>query len=249
MELMKFSSNENANVINSYEFLQVINGFRVESGENEVENSHFLDRVIDELDISNSKTFRIKNNRGNKEVNVVNLTKDDMLLVGMRESKTVRKKVLEYIKSLEKNTAPRTYIEALKALVIVEEEKQRLVYEKNEAIKTKAYISDKKTATAMATASHLKRENNKLNDIIEKYKTQYLTPTELGALIDVSGIAMNRLLEAGGFQYKQGKKWIIKDNDFYCVVETEIETDTFKTTKEQIKWSPKVLAYLDITLD
>lgn len=42
---------------------------------------------------------------------------------------------------------------------------------KEEAIRTKAQISDKKTATAMATASHLSRENNKLREQIGDSKT------------------------------------------------------------------------------
>ena len=96
----------NNDAINSYEFLQVINGFRVEAGENETRNAQFLERVIDELDISNCKTFAVKNNRGNKDIQVVNLTKDEMMLVGMRESKVVRRKVLGYIKSLESKLLP-----------------------------------------------------------------------------------------------------------------------------------------------
>ena len=96
----------NNDAINSYEFLQVINGFRVEAGENETRNDQFLERVIDGLDISNCKTFAVKNNRGNKDIQVVNLTKDEMMLVGMRESKVVRRKVLGYIKSLESKLLP-----------------------------------------------------------------------------------------------------------------------------------------------
>lgn len=50
--------------------------------------------------------------------------------------------------------------------IAMESEKGRLlaVEQRDHAIATKAQIGDKKTATAMATASHLKRENNKLKE-------------------------------------------------------------------------------------
>lgn len=44
------------------------------------------------------------------------------------------------------------------------EASQTLAIERDHAIATKAHIGDKRQATAMATASHLKRENNKLKD-------------------------------------------------------------------------------------
>ena len=73
---------------------------------------------------------------------------------------------------------PNDYLTALKALVAAEEEKQRLALEnkfiaeqkelaeqqRDEAIRTKSYISDKKTATALGRVGGLVKENNCLKD-------------------------------------------------------------------------------------
>lgn len=73
---------------------------------------------------------------------------------------------------------PNDYLTALKALVAAEEEKQQLALEnkfiteqkalaeqqRDEAIRTKSYISDKKTATALGRVGGLVKENNCLKD-------------------------------------------------------------------------------------
>lgn len=64
---------------------------------------------------------------------------------------------------------PTNYLEALEKLIETEKEKIAISHERDEAIKTKAHISDKKTATAMNTASRLSKENkllqSKLQDV------------------------------------------------------------------------------------
>ena len=73
---------------------------------------------------------------------------------------------------------PNDYLTALKALVAAEEEKQQLALEnkfiteqkalaeqqRDEAIRTKSYIGDKKTATALGRVGGLVKENNYLKD-------------------------------------------------------------------------------------
>ena len=98
-------------MINSYAFLQVINSFRKDAGESKVSNKDFLKRVMDELDIGGKETFLTRSKDGYNKVQTVNLDKDEMMLVGMRESKVVRRKVLEYIKTLESKSSPSFQIE------------------------------------------------------------------------------------------------------------------------------------------
>ena len=57
---------------------------------------------------------------------------------------------------------PKSYTEALRLLAEEVERKELMQKQRDEAIRTKAWISDKKTATAMATASVKSREADKL---------------------------------------------------------------------------------------
>lgn len=70
---------------------------------------------------------------------------------------------------LQQPALPATYLEALEKLLETEKEKIAISHERDHAIKTKAEISDKKTATAMATASVLSRKvktlESKLQDV------------------------------------------------------------------------------------
>ncbi len=58
--------------------------------------------------------------------------------------------------------SPKSYVEALRALADEVEQKELMQKQRDEAIRTKAWISDKKTATAMATASVKSKEADKL---------------------------------------------------------------------------------------
>lgn len=88
--------------MNSLDFLNsVINPARVESGESEVKNAHFISRVEDELD--DLPAVKIFNRFGN-EVRTYDLTMRQMLLVGMRESKSVRRSVLAKLESMQEES-------------------------------------------------------------------------------------------------------------------------------------------------
>lgn len=115
-------------LMSSYDFWKQVNEFRAEIGEGQIENGDFLDRVLDECEISNSEIFRVKNDRGNRFVNAVALDHDQMLLVGMRESKAVRQKVLFWLKSLSAPAAQPVALPTTKELALMvlkaEEEKE-----------------------------------------------------------------------------------------------------------------------------
>ncbi|HHC4880610.1 TPA: hypothetical protein ACN6ZT_004241, partial [Escherichia albertii] len=79
----------------------------VEAGESPVDNRKFLARVRDELGedgLPAGKVFRLALPQGGyNELTSYDLSGDQLLLVGMRESKAVRRKVLEYIRRIEKD--------------------------------------------------------------------------------------------------------------------------------------------------
>ncbi len=65
---------------------------------------------------------------------------------------------------------PKTFPEALRCLAAEVEQKELMQKQRDEAIRTKAWISDKKTATAMNTASQKSKEVEKLKIELDRSK-------------------------------------------------------------------------------
>lgn len=111
------TSNNEALTMSSYELWKVINRFRVSEIGKKVRHDDFLARVIDECDdLGVCENFAVPSS--GVVLKAYQLNRDQMLLVGMRESKVVRKKVLDWIKSLTKEPEqafqiPQTLGEAL----------------------------------------------------------------------------------------------------------------------------------------
>ena len=85
--------------ISSIELLEKINELREQAGQPPVRRNVFNARVEDELDGFNYKSFVVEGQRGSDSVGY-ELTYDQALLVGMRESKTIRRAVLSYVEQL-----------------------------------------------------------------------------------------------------------------------------------------------------
>lgn len=157
----------------SIDLLSLVNEFRSQHGESIIRTNDFHARVADELDGDNYETFVVQN--PNKTTTTAFfLTVDQCTLVAMRESKGVRRNVLERLRALNTpatTVLPLTYKEALLALVQAEEDKERLAIERDHAIATKAQIGSKREATAMATASQAVRQANALQAELGRCKS------------------------------------------------------------------------------
>ncbi|ARX35712.1 hypothetical protein R2242_15765 [Proteus mirabilis] len=108
--------------MSSLDFLNnIINPARVSCGEAEVKNAHFVKRIEDELDdLPAVKTFY----RYGNEVRAYDLNMDQLMLVGMRESKAVRRSVLEKLKTLS-NPPQMSQAELIAAMAQVNVEQER----------------------------------------------------------------------------------------------------------------------------
>lgn len=82
----------------------------------------------------------------------------------------LRYQVIERLHELENKQLPQDLPTALRALADSHEQLQQAQQQRDIAIQTKAYISDKKTATAMATASNAMQENQRLKDQLGQSK-------------------------------------------------------------------------------
>ncbi|MFB5077465.1 Rha family transcriptional regulator [Raoultella sp. C349492] len=96
----------------------------------------------------------------------------ECLLTGY--SAVLRMKVIKHIYKLEeqinRRALPSSYKEALLALVQAETEKEQIAFERDQAVETKAWIGEKREATAMATASVAVRAKNKLAERLGESK-------------------------------------------------------------------------------
>lgn len=92
--------------MSSLEFLNsIINPARKDHHESVVRNSDFVSRIEDEIDDLPVATFS-QPNRGGTPMKTYELNMDQMMLVGMRESKAVRRSVLEKLKHLSSPKLP-----------------------------------------------------------------------------------------------------------------------------------------------
>lgn len=96
--------------MSSLELREIINVARESHGESQIRNNDLIKRIEDELEgeLGGCKTFVTA--QGGTPMRYYDLTRDQCTLVGMRESKGVRRKVLEI---LNKPTTPQTFAEAL----------------------------------------------------------------------------------------------------------------------------------------
>lgn len=99
------------------------------------------------------------------------LPKNEVLILISGYSIPLRAAIVRRLDELEKQVMPKTLPEALRAYANELEMKELAMKQRDEAIKTKAWISDKKTATAMATASVAVRQAETLKDQIGESKT------------------------------------------------------------------------------
>ena len=165
----------------SLEFMEIINAERVAAGESEHEPRKFLAKVQDELDLDDTgKKFRLNSNR--TESAYYDLTIDQMMLVGMRESKSVRRNVLDKLKSMQKPQIPQTYaaalLEAGRLALELEQSQQQL-----SLAAPKADVFDKV----------IEREN-------------LLNATQVAQQVGMSAVKMNKQLDVIGGVYSKSVK-------------------------------------------
>lgn len=118
-----------AAVMSSLDFLNnIINPARIEFDQPAVENRHFLSRVEDEIDdLGVAETFYVTTEQGaQRAVKGYMLNLEQMTLIGMRESKAVRRTVLAKLKVMHEPQIPQTLPEALRLAADLAEQKAQL---------------------------------------------------------------------------------------------------------------------------
>lgn len=119
---------QNELTMSSRDLLDVINEVRKSENENPIRANDFHARVTDELSEFNYETFVVQNLNKTESI-VFKLTQDMCMLVAMRESKKVRRAVLEQLKNKFKQDqfkVPQTYQEALRIAADIADENEKL---------------------------------------------------------------------------------------------------------------------------
>lgn len=98
--------NSSNKTMSSIDLRDVINEARVSAGESRVRNNDLLSRIEDELEGELGDYESFTHPQSGAEMRYYNLTMDQCVLVGMRESKAVRRSVLEKLNGMVKTLSP-----------------------------------------------------------------------------------------------------------------------------------------------
>lgn len=111
---MQLISKDINDTISSLDLYVIVNQAREMAGEPKVRLNQFNERIEDELEDGHYKKTVVDNANGTRSSEYI-LTVEQAMLVGMRESKSVRRAVLDKLKELKAKSfyIPQTYGEAL----------------------------------------------------------------------------------------------------------------------------------------
>lgn len=157
-----------ARTMSSAELLEIINAARAEAGEPEIRRNKFAEKIEDELE-GEHYTKRVVQNLNKTESVIFDLNRDQCMLVSMRESKGVRRRVLARLNALEAAPAiPQTLPEALRLAADLAEQNNQLrlvVTEQAPKVEALARIANARGSMCMTDAAkHLGVQRCKLID-------------------------------------------------------------------------------------
>lgn len=178
----------------SHELVEFINNHRKEQAEGsgyafpskgfaKLEHKNFLAKVPEVLGAQTSAKFLadLPDSYGRLQP-AYRFPKREATLMAMSYSYALQAAVYDHMTALEAKAAqpqpqvalPHDYITALEHLLESKKAEQLAIAQRDEAIRTKAQIGDRKTATAMATASAATKKANKLEIELDRSR-QYAT--------------------------------------------------------------------------
>ena len=106
----------------------------------------------------------------NEYILSTDIAKEIAMLERNEVGKKVRRYFIEFEKMHKQNFIPQDLPTALRAYANEVEQKELALKQRDQALATKAWIGSKREATAMATASAAKRENERLKVELDKSK-------------------------------------------------------------------------------
>lgn len=201
---------------------------------------------------SNFGLVKYKDKKGEKR-DMYSLTPKGCLILASGYDALLRERIINRLEVLEKSNAPQlpaTYLDALKALVVSEEEKQKLIEDntkKQQAIELKdAQIIELDTAV-----NNMKPKVSYVDNILQCKET--INVTQIAQDYGMSAKAFNILLRNIKIQHKVGKVWIVYGK---YLAKGYVQSETFTYDKSNgtqgvrtfTKWSQRGRLFLYNTL-
>lgn len=160
----------------SKDLLDLINQVRAQFNEKPVRLNDFNNRVADELDGDNYETFVVQNFNNTESV-VFELTIDQCMLIGMRESKGVRKNVLAILKEKQKPFDITNPAHLLQAIEIQAKQnialKQELEIQAPKVAFVDKYVAGNGNKTFRQVAKLLQIKEYKFREFLESNRIMY----------------------------------------------------------------------------
>ena len=185
--------------MSSRDLLDLINQVRAQFNEKPVRLNDFNSRIADELDGENYETFVVQN-FNNTESIVFNLTIDQCMLIGMRESKGVRKNVLAVLKEKQKPFDITNPAHLLQAIEIQAKQNIALTQELSIAAPKVAFVDKYVESTGNKTF----REVAKLLQIKEPAFRAFLQSQKIMYKLNGAWMAYSQHVDAKRFHVKTG---------------------------------------------
>lgn len=143
-QIITFSNNE---TIDSQQLLIMVNETRKEHGEPTIRNNVFIDRIKDELEGEYYKIFVVQKTN-NTESEIIEMTLKQALRVAARESKAVRRSLID---KLEQQSKPQSANEIIAAMALANvAQERRLKSVENQVVQVSEEIEQIKQGTIPA---------------------------------------------------------------------------------------------------
>lgn len=200
--------------MSSVDLLKIINVARKKANEGQVRSNDFISRVKDELDGEYYETFVVKN-PNNTESLVLKLNRDQCMLVSMRESKIVRRTVLERLKQIDNYIIEKENKKETRSISKLEYRPMTdAIASAHEEIKPYHFSNEADLINRIVlgcTSSKFRKENDVLDgDAIR----DYLTKTQLDCIISLQRANTVYIEDGIDFQDRKVKLQSLFDRKF-----------------------------------
>lgn len=197
--IVAMGGNAHAESMSSRDLFELINKAREASGESQIRYSDFMARAKDELDGDYYEIFVVQNsNKTSTEIAM--LSRDQCLLVSMRESKAVRRSVKERLNDLAVPQVPKTYaaalLEAGRLALELEQAQQQIAVDAPKVEFVDRYVN--------ASGSMGFREVCKILKANEREFKHWLFDTKVMYQLGKSMVPYSVHMDAGRFEIKTG---------------------------------------------